>query len=115
MMHATPSGDFYAFINRVKGRVVELVPLDPSRVRVVSDEASQAKRFEFRASSGAVEAYAAADIWHVKGPSWDTIKGLGAVSIGERGDRIVDRDRGRDLNCTRTALDQAARSQSRAD
>lgn len=83
MMHATLAGDFYAFINRVNGRVVELVPMDPSKVKVVWDADAQAKRFEFRATSGALETYAAGDIWHVKGPSWDSIKGLGAVQLAK--------------------------------
>lgn len=83
MMHITLAGDFFAFINRVGGKIVELIPLDPTKIRVIWDDARLARTYEYTPTSGLKVTYQAAQIWHVKGPSWDSIKGLGAVELAK--------------------------------
>lgn len=83
MMHTTLAGDFFAFINRVKGKILELIPLDPTKVRVVWDEVALSRTYEYTPANGQRVTYQAAQIWHVKGPSWDSIKGLGAVQLAK--------------------------------
>lgn len=75
--HACLCGDFYAFKNVVGGSVRELIPLDPATVTpkrhgdlsITYVVTANNKQREFPAEA----------IWHVRGPSWDTWRGMGAV------------------------------------
>ena len=81
MFHAALVGNFFAFKNYAQGKLVELIPLDPSRVKVIWDETKLSKTYEVRTAGGGVAKYDASQIWHVKGPSWDAVRGLEAVQL----------------------------------
>jgi HK97 family phage portal protein len=72
-------GNFYAFKNRVGRDVRELIPI-PGKVQVKQNpDLSLSYRVEM--PNGTWQPIAAADIWHVRGPSWNSWLGLESVQI----------------------------------
>jgi HK97 family phage portal protein len=76
--HIDLAGRSYAFLNRVRGEIVEMILLDPGRVvcRVAAD---YTRTYTLTGLDGSVQTVRGDEIWHVKGPSWDTIEGLNIV------------------------------------
>lgn len=73
-------GNAYVFKNVVRGKVVELMILQPGRVeKVQSDDYSIA--YKVTGKSGAVQIFPAEAIWHVRGPSWDGLLGMDVLSL----------------------------------
>lgn len=81
MLHTPLTGAFYAFKNRVRGEIVELIPFEPGHVTVKRHDRRYDLRYEVRFDDGSREEFPAADIWHVKGPSWNSWMGLKAVQL----------------------------------
>jgi HK97 family phage portal protein len=81
VMHAALCGDAYSFISRsTRGQILELIPFAPNQV-VVRRADDHTLTYQVTAQSGSVQVFQAADIWHVKGPSWNSWKGLEAVKL----------------------------------
>lgn len=80
--HVMLVGNFYAFISRVGGRVHELIILNPGSVRV-KRAADLTLSYEVTPDSqdGAPRTFAASDIWHVRGPSWNGWMGMDTVRL----------------------------------
>ncbi len=96
--HVVLTGNFFAFKNVVFGKIKELIPLEPGRVKVlrasdgtlsyevtgnasgsVQDTGNSAN---FADNSGVSrQIFPAEAIWHVRGPSWNTWMGLEAVQL----------------------------------
>ncbi len=76
--HVDLAGRSYAFLNRVRGKIVEMILLDPARV-VCKVNADYSRNYVLTGLDGSVQTVASDSIWHVKGPSWDTIEGLNIV------------------------------------
>jgi HK97 family phage portal protein len=75
--HAGLCGDFYAFKNVVGGEVKELIPLDPA---TVTPKRNADLSITYLVTvNGEEKPFPAEAIWHVKGPSWDSWRGMGAV------------------------------------
>jgi HK97 family phage portal protein len=72
-------GNFYAFKNRVGRQVRELLPI-PGRVQV-KQKADMTLAYRVEMPDGTWRDIAAEDIWHVRGPSWNSWLGLEAVQI----------------------------------
>lgn len=81
MIHAAMAGNFYGYKVFAQGKLVEILPLDPLKTKPVFDEATLTKSFQHTKSSGERVMLSADQVWHLKGPSWDTIKGLDAVHL----------------------------------
>lgn len=80
VMHAA-IGDAYAFKNRVLGgRIAELILLNPGRVKKIQRD-DYSIIYEVTGKSGDVQQFPAESIWHVRGPSWDGLGGLGILSM----------------------------------
>ena len=88
------AGDFFAFKNIVRGKLKELIPLDPGSVTVDrSSNGILTYRIHAQSATTSGEPYStqsafieekefpAESIWHVRGPSWNTWMGLPAVTI----------------------------------
>jgi HK97 family phage portal protein len=60
-------GNAYLQIIRRAGRVVELVPLDPSTITVRRDKADKRKRFDIATAEGGVRDLTTTDILHIAG------------------------------------------------
>lgn len=80
LLHAS-LGNAYAFINRgVGGKILELILLNPGRVEKEQLD-NYSIVYKVTGKSGAVQLFPAEAIWHVRGPSWDGVKGLDVLSI----------------------------------
>lgn len=73
-------GNAYAFKNVVRGKVVELILLNPGRVtKVQKDDYSIV--YKVTGKSGQIQEFPSEAIWHVRGPSWDGLLGVEVLSI----------------------------------
>lgn len=80
-MHAGLCGDHFSFINRGSGgKILELIPFEPGQVTVKRAD-DWTLSYEVRSANGSTQVFPAAAIWHVRGPSWNSWKGLEAVQI----------------------------------
>lgn len=77
-LHAALIGNAYAFIVRgVGGKVIELLPLEPHTVQVERDGWNVVYKVTF--PTGESRIVPPENMWHWKGPSWNTYSGLKAV------------------------------------
>jgi len=78
-MHAC-MGNAYAFKNIYRGRVAELILLDPGRCKVVQND-DFSLTYKVTGKDGSVKEFSQDFIWHVRGPSWDGVMGLETLNI----------------------------------
>lgn len=78
-LHLVFCGNFFAFKNIVRGRVVELLPFDPGQVKVLRGDDGTLS-YEVRIGDR-VQLIPAAQMWHVRGPSWNGWMGLEGVHL----------------------------------
>lgn len=76
--HVDLAGRSYAFLNKVRGEIVEMILLDPARV-VCKVNADYTRTYTLTGLDGVTQTVPGDQIWHVKGPSWDTVEGLNIV------------------------------------
>lgn len=79
-LHLALCFNAYAFINRVQGRVAELLPIQPHLV-TVEQKPDWSLAYKVRMPGGELLPVPAMDIWHVRGPTWDGVRGLEAVRL----------------------------------
>lgn len=73
--HLELAGNFYALKVAPAGRLLELLPLNPTRMRTeVGDDLSAS--YEYTNKKGETRPIPASMIWHVRGPSWEPGVGL---------------------------------------
>lgn len=80
-LHVAFTGNFFAFKNVVLGETRELIPLLPLTVTPKRNAQSLEITYDVRGPNGTVVNYPASQIWHVRGPSWDTWSGLDPLSL----------------------------------
>lgn len=76
--HVILCGNAFAFINRVGGRIAEMIPIEPGRVRV-EQKSDYSLVYHVTGISGTEQAFPAESIWHIRGPSWNSWMGMEAV------------------------------------
>lgn len=96
IFHTVLTGNFFAFINKTRGQVTELIPLDPGSVTVyrgargvlsysvapqIEEPSSEDYGEMQRPGFGEGKVFPAETIWHVRGPSWNTWMGMPAVRL----------------------------------
>jgi len=81
MTHLALTQNAFAFVNRLSnGRIEEMLPIEPGRMRVRAlREGGAAYRIVL--PDGTEEAMPAANIWHIRARSWDSVMGLEAVRL----------------------------------
>lgn len=79
-LHLVFVGKHYSFINRVRGQIYELIPLEPQYVEVKC-AADGTLTYLVGSERGAVQEFPASAIWHLKGPSWNGWQGLEPVKL----------------------------------
>ena len=79
MMHILFCGAHYSFVNRVGGDVIELLPFEPQQVTVRRDGWNLF--YEVHFDGGKPQNIPAANMWHVRGPSWNGWMGLEGVKV----------------------------------
>ena len=80
MLHVALCGGHYSFINRVRGRIVELIPFIPGAVTVKRAE-DCSLTYVVRGANGDEQTFQAESIWHVRGLSWDSWRGLEVITM----------------------------------
>lgn len=79
--HCLLTGNHFSFINRgLDGRPIELLPLDPSRVKV-DQKSDFSLVYTVEGKNGDTREVPADLIWHVRGPSWNGFQGLDVVKL----------------------------------
>jgi HK97 family phage portal protein len=74
-LHTVVAGDGIAFINRVRGRVVEIIPIKPECARIEQQSDWSIKYF-VTGADGIERELPQEAVWHVRGPSWNGFAGL---------------------------------------
>jgi HK97 family phage portal protein len=80
MFHSVLGGNGYAFINRLRSGIVELLPLLPSWVAIKNTKGFDFE-YELRLPNQDVQTLSKDKIFHLRGPSWDSVSGLDAVKL----------------------------------
>lgn len=78
VMHLALAGNAYFYKNMVRGRVKELIPFDPGCITITRNN-DYSLTYRVSALDGTTQDFPQSLIWHVRGPSWDTWRGLDAV------------------------------------
>lgn len=78
ILHLGLTGNFYAYKNMVRGKVKELIPIDPSHITVTRND-DYSITYRITALDGSSIQLPQDRVWHVRGPSWDTWMGLDPV------------------------------------
>lgn len=78
IIQAGLAGNFYAYKNKVNGRIRELIPFPPGAV-YPERSTSGIITYWVTGADGSKKEYPAELIWHVRGPSWDTWRGMSAI------------------------------------
>lgn len=80
MYHAMFARGGYAVINRVGGRVRELIPVLPERVRIEQSDDTEVT-YWIRMNGGSEHPFQRKSIFHLRGPSWDGVEGLDVIDL----------------------------------
>lgn len=78
--HAALAGNAYSFINRVQGKIAELIIIEPGRC-IPKQNPDYSISYRVSAPDGTVETFDQSLIWHVRGLSWDGYRGLDIVQL----------------------------------
>jgi HK97 family phage portal protein len=78
--HIELTGNHFSYINRIGNKVVELFPLMPSQVEVL-DAGRGVYVYKVTLANQESRTYPASDILHLKGPTWDSVRGLNILHI----------------------------------
>lgn len=80
MFHLALCGNHISFKNRVRGKIVELIPFEPGQV-TVKRNADFSLKYVVRAGNGKTQDFPQESIWHIRGPSWNSWMGLEIVTL----------------------------------
>lgn len=75
--HTVLTGNHFSFINRVQGKIVELIPFEHGAVTVKRAK-DGTLTYEIQIN-GEIKPFPAESIWHIKGPTWNGWQGLDCV------------------------------------
>jgi len=78
-LHLVLTNDAYIWLNRVRGGIVELLPLEPQNVKVIRKDNESS--YEISLEGGQKQILPKSDIWHIRGPSWNGWQGLDGVRL----------------------------------
>ena len=73
------TGNWFAFINRTKDGIQELLPWEPGQVKIIRDKWMVG--YVLTTKDGEQVPVPPQNIWHVKGPTWNTYLGLDGVKL----------------------------------
>lgn len=79
-LHLALCGNAFVFVNRVRGNVRELIPLEPGHVSV---ERKPDWTLEYTVSfpDGSTHVMPSGMIWHLRSRSWDSYRGLETIAL----------------------------------
>lgn len=79
-LHTVLTGNGVAFVNRLRGEVRELIPIEPSNVSIKQQD-DYGLVYTVTGPSGAQQDFPQEAIWHWRGPSWNTYLGMDIVRL----------------------------------
>lgn len=79
--HVALTGNAFSFINRVRGRITELVPITPDKVRIIQNN-DLSLSYQVSTEKGQILNLPQEAIWHLKGPSWNGWEGRSPLKEG---------------------------------
>lgn len=80
ILHLCLTGDAFFYKNMVRGRVKELIPLDPGSVSMTRNP-DYSITYMISWPDGRTMTVPQSVIWHIRGPSWDNWRGLDPVRL----------------------------------
>jgi HK97 family phage portal protein len=81
LTHLALVGNAFVYVSRTgDGRILELIPIEPGKV-FVTREMDMSLTYRVSFEDGKSLTLRGRDIWHLRGPSWNTWMGLDAVKI----------------------------------
>lgn len=81
LVHLALVGNAFVYISRrTDGSILELIPIEPGKV-FVTREMDMSMTYRVSFEDGKFLILRGRDIWHLRGPSWNTWMGLDAVKI----------------------------------
>jgi len=80
-LHLAFMGRAYCYKTIVQGRIVELIPFEPNKVRTKLADDGVSLSYVVAGKDGQEREFAAGLIWHLKGPSWSGWEGLDAMDL----------------------------------
>jgi len=80
MLHLVLCGAAFAYKNVVRGQIEELILFEPQNV-TVRRAGDGTLSYRVMAADGSMKDFSAAEIWHLRGPSWNGWKGLDVVHL----------------------------------
>lgn len=78
-LHLVFAGEQICFINRLNGVIQEILPYEPGQVEIKREKWKS--RYFVRLESGETQEIPRANIWHIKGPSWNGWQGMDGVKL----------------------------------
>lgn len=78
IFHLALTGNAFFYKNIVRNRVKELIPIDPGCVTITRNN-DYSLTYRVTSLDGSTMDLPQSLVWHVRGPSWDTWRGLDAV------------------------------------
>jgi len=79
-LHMVLTGNAYVWLNRVGGRIVEMLPYPPGCVTVHRAD-DHSVSYSIRLQDGSQVSLSAKDVWHLRWLSWDGVVGLDSVCL----------------------------------
>ncbi len=80
LIHMAMVGNAFVYKSMGGGRVLELIPIEPHRV-MVERRPDMSLLYRVTFEDGTSAALTSRDVWHLRGPSWNTWMGLNAVKL----------------------------------
>ncbi len=81
LVHLALVGNAFVYVNRSgDGRILELIPIEPGKV-FVTRERDMSLTYRVTFEDGTAPILRRDQIWHLRGPSWNTWMGLDAVKV----------------------------------
>jgi HK97 family phage portal protein len=81
LVHMTLVGNAFVYISRrADGTILELIPIEPGRV-FVTRERDMSLTYRVTFEDGTAPVVPVENMWHIRGPSWNTWMGLDAVKL----------------------------------
>lgn len=78
MLHLMLTGDAFFYKNVVRGEIKELIPLVPNHVQVIRHP-DLSLTYNVSGDDGSYRTLTADQVWHIRGPSWNTWLGMDAT------------------------------------
>lgn len=80
MLHLVLTNNHFSFKSRVRGQIHELIPLEPARMAVTRHD-DMSLSYVYTPENGTQVRMTQDDVWHIRGPSWNSWLGLEAVKL----------------------------------